>query len=184
MRKLFCLLLLYIAPFASVASEQQAWQAWREGQAVLIMRHALAPGTGDPASFQLQDCQTQRNLNAQGRAQARAWGVELQRLYSGQIQVYSSQWCRCLETAQLLALGEVKPLTALNSFFAGRGDRDTQTAELIAYFSESPLLAPTILVSHQVNITALTGIFPASGEAIIVALPLTQPANILAVILP
>lgn len=184
MRKLYCVLLLYIAPFVINAAEKQAWQAWREGRAVLIMRHALAPGIGDPVGFQLQDCQTQRNLNAQGRSQARAWGAKLQQQHSGQVQVYSSQWCRCLDTARLLNLGEVTPLAALNSFFAGRGDGDIQTAQLITYFSEPSLSIPTILVSHQVNITALTGIFPASGEAIIVALPLTQPANILAVILP
>lgn len=164
-------------------ADEAAWAAWREGKAVLMLRHALAPGTGDPANFQLADCNTQRNLNERGRQQARAWGALLRQQYKGQLALYSSQWCRCLETAELMAVADVQPLPALNSFFAGRGNRDQQTQALLKQFAtEQPM--PTVLISHQVNFTALTGYFPVSGEAAILALPLTVPATVLARIEP
>ncbi|WP_213998527.1 histidine phosphatase family protein [Arsukibacterium sp.] len=182
MNRFFLLLCLLCA--GPLSADEAAWAAWREGKAVLIMRHALAPGTGDPAHFKLADCATQRNLNAQGRAQAAAWGKLLRQQYNGKIALYSSQWCRCLETAELMAVAQVQPLPALNSFFAGRGDRQQQTRALLQRFAVAELPEPTVLVSHQVNFTALTGYFPASGEAAIVALPLTAPATVLAKITP
>lgn len=178
------LLQCYFLSANIVLADEAAWQNWLDGTAVVIMRHTLAPGTGDPMQFQLADCTTQRNLNQVGRQQAQQWGQLLLKFTAQPIKIYSSQWCRCLETARLMAVGDVNPLPMLNSFFAGRGQANEQTAALQDYFSMNKLSQPTVLVTHQVNITALTGIFPASGEAIIVALPLTQPANILAVILP
>lgn len=173
------LILLCLLPVFSAKADQAAWTAWQDGKAVLIMRHALAPGTGDPVNFQLADCNTQRNLNERGRQQAQAWGEMLRQQYAGDIRLYSSQWCRCLETARLMKIAEVQPLPALNSFFAGRGSREQQTEALLQQFAaEQPI--PTVLVSHQVNFTALTGYFPASGEAAILALPLTVPATVLA----
>ncbi|WP_372626313.1 histidine phosphatase family protein [Arsukibacterium sp.] len=170
--------------YANDAANDAAWEAWREGKAVLIMRHALAPGTGDPAGFKLADCSTQRNLNNQGQQQAKAWGDLLRQQVTTDITLFSSQWCRCLETAELMAIAKVQALPALNSFFAGRGDRQQQTAALVQRFSLTQLPAPTVLVSHQVNFTALTGYFPASGEAAILALPLTTHATVLARIMP
>ena len=161
-------------------SAEPAWESWREGKALLLMRHTLAPGTGDPAGFVLEDCSTQRNLNNEGRQQAKRWGQLLREKYSSDITVYSSQWCRCLETAQLLQLSQPLTLPALNSFFAGRGDAAKQTKALLQQFSIIQTAQPTVLVTHQVNFTALTGIFPRSGEAAILALPLTQPASVLA----
>lgn len=172
------LLLLLTLPLTSEA-DGSAWALWREGKAILIMRHTLAPGTGDPASFVLQDCSTQRNLNNEGQQQARRWGDFLRTQYRGEITVYSSQWCRCLDTARLMGLTPPTPLPAINTFFAGRGDGDKQTQALLQQFSTAQTAQPTVLVTHQVNFTALTGIFPRSGEAAILALPLTQPAVVL-----
>lgn len=177
--KALCLVLMLLLPLACLA-DSNAWQAWRQGKALLLMRHALAPGTGDPAGFVLENCSTQRNLNDEGRQQAVRWGDFLRTLYSGEITVYSSQWCRCLDTAWLMQLSGPVALPALNSFFAGRGDGDKQTQALIQQFASAQTAQPTVLVTHQVNFTALTGIFPHSGEAAIIALPLTQPATVLA----
>lgn len=177
--KALYLALMLLLPGISYA-DSTAWQAWRGGKALLLMRHTLAPGTGDPAGFVLEDCSTQRNLNNEGRQQAKRWGQLLREKYSSDITVYSSQWCRCLETAQLLQLSQPLALPALNSFFAGRGDAAKQTKALLQQFSIIQTAQPTVLVTHQVNFTALTGIFPRSGEAAIVALPLTQPASVLA----
>ncbi|KKO44331.1 fructose-2,6-bisphosphatase [Arsukibacterium ikkense] len=167
-----------------LSANEVAWAAWREGKAVLIMRHALAPGTGDPAHFKLEDCSTQRNLNPQGQQQAKAWGALLLQHYAADITLYASQWCRCLDTASLMNIAEVQPLPALNSFFAGRGNGQLQTQALLQQFAAATVPMPTVLVSHQVNFTALTGYFPASAEAAILALPLTSPATVLARITP
>lgn len=174
------ILLLQLLLSAEVCADNSALTTWREGKALLIMRHTLAPGSGDPAGFVLQDCSTQRNLNHEGLQQAKRWGKLLRQQHSGAITVYSSQWCRCLDTARLMGLTPPTPLPVLNSFFAGRGDGDKQTQALVQQFAEAQTTQPTVLVTHQVNFTALTGIFPRSGEAAIIALPLTQPATVLA----
>ena len=85
------------------------WAALDRPGAFAIMRHALAPGTGDPAGFTLEDCSTQRNLDDRGRAQALAIGAAFRARGVQFDAVLSSQWCRCQETASLLELGEVTP---------------------------------------------------------------------------
>jgi len=151
---------------------------------VLVLRHALAPGTGDPPGFEIDDCSTQRNLNEEGRAQARAWKSFLREHGIEKARVLSSQWCRALDTAEEMDLGEVKEFPPLNSFFAGRGDREEQSRKTIKQVNAMGEGPPIILVSHQVNITALTGIYPASNEGIIVRLPLERGKGVLAEITP
>lgn len=171
-------LLALLLPLGSAAAgADDAWQALREGRALLLMRHATALGTGDPANFRLDQCATQRNLDAQGRAEARRWGHLLARQGIEQPRIFSSRWCRARDTASGLQLGPVQPLAALDSFFQQRSDGAEQTAELIRSINQLPAGAPLVLVSHQVNITALTGIFPASGEGLILALPLRPRAQ-------
>jgi len=135
---------------------------------VVLMRHAEAPGVGDPAGFRLRDCATQRNLSNDGREQAKRIGERLRRMGIGQAAVYSSQWCRCLDTARLLGIGEVREMPALNSFFGRSGERDTQVAEVRRLLAALlPGGSPVVLVTHQVVITALTGVHPASGESVL-----------------
>ena len=134
---------------------------------IALMRHAIAPGTGDPGHFDVKACETQRNLDETGRQQARDTGRFLQNNGLGKMQVFSSQWCRCLETATLLDVGEVQELPALNSFFATMHLRDESTRRLKDWLVSQPLDQPLMLVTHQVNITALTGVYPASGELVI-----------------
>ncbi|NEQ44630.1 MAG: hypothetical protein F6K00_14125 [Leptolyngbya sp. SIOISBB] len=83
-------------------------------------------------------------------------------------QVLSSQWCRCLETAELMGLAEVEPFTPLNSFFRDRSMAEAQTTEVQQYLL-SPAETPgvMVMVTHQVNVTDLTGIVPQSGEAVV-----------------
>jgi len=132
-----------------------------------IMRHAIAPGGGDPPGFRLGDCTTQRNLGEDGRAQATLLGQRLRNAGIARASVFTSQWCRTRETARLLALGEPQDLPILNSFFADRAEGPTQTAALRAWIAAAALDQPTLLVTHQVNITALTDIFPESGELLV-----------------
>jgi phosphohistidine phosphatase SixA len=144
------------------------WEAIRTGNAVALIRHTEAPGIGDPANFSLDDCATQRNLSYLGRQQAAGIGDNFRRNGITRAEVFSSAWCRCRDTAELLALGPVKTLPSLNSFFTEPDRREPQTEALRAWLGEPAARAPLVLVSHQVNITALTGVYPATGEIIVV----------------
>ena len=117
-------LLLLLMPSTVQAND---WDAFSEPGAIAIMRHALAPGTGDPANLEIGDCSTQRNLDDRGRAQARAIGEALRQQGITFDAVLSSQWCRTRETAELLHVGPVTEAPSLNSFFRDRSTRDDQT---------------------------------------------------------
>ena len=134
---------------------------------IAIMRHALAPGTSDPANFDLDDCSTQRNLSEAGRRQSRRTGDFLRSVGVNEARVLSSQWCRCLDTAELLDLGPVEELPALNSFFEARSFGPEQTQALREQIAGMDLSQPVVMVTHQVNITSLTGVFPSSGEIVV-----------------
>lgn len=163
------LLLAMLSIFSATAQANDAtWQALQEGGLVILMRHSLAPGIGDPSGFEISRCDTQRNLSAQGRAHAQAAGREFRARDIPITAVYSSRWCRALDTAELMALGSVTPTPWLDSFFRGRGDQAsiTQTAQeqIAAWQGPGNLL----LVTHQVNITALVSSGVSSGEMIVV----------------
>jgi len=163
-----CFFLPVIA--SAQANQDIAWTQLRQGRAVALIRHANAPGLGDPPGFRVGDCTTQRNLSQEGRDQARRIREFFREKGVKETSVYSSQWCRCLETARLLALGPVKEMPALNSFFEDRSTEESQTKQLRKFIMSLPADKPVIMVTHQVNITALTGIVPSSGEIIILQL--------------
>lgn len=169
--RLLLLLLGLLFPLLTAADSTRAneagWQRLEAPRTVALMRHALAPGGGDPANFQLRDCATQRNLNGAGRDQARRIGAAVRDAGVSIDRVLSSQWCRCLETAELLGLGEVEELPSLNSFFGDRASGPAQTAATMSFLRDLPPDETVFLVTHQVNVTALTDVFPASGEVLL-----------------
>lgn len=134
------------------------------------MRHALAPGTGDPSDFSVEDCGTQRNLSDAGRNQSKRIGARFRENGIKHAQVVASQWCRCLETAKLLDLGQVQALPIINSFFRHYEHRETQTQALRQWLSAKDHHEPVVLVTHQVNIAALTDVYPISGEIVFIRL--------------
>ena len=138
----------------------------------LLLRHALAPGVGDPAGFQLEDCTTQRNLSAQGRQQARQIGDQLRAAGIQNATVYSSRWCRCLETAELLGFGEPQPLPAIDSFFRSREPdaKAEATAAFQQHLKAQRDKTVRIYITHQVNLSALLGGFAGSGSGYLVRL--------------
>jgi phosphohistidine phosphatase SixA len=166
MRILFALLL--IAASSACAASDAAWQALREGGAVALIRHARAPGVGDPAGFRLEDCATQRNLSEAGRAQAAALGAQFKARKIDVQQVLSSRWCRALDTARL-AFGDLaEGSPTLDSLFPERAEQEPRTRafrDLVAGWQGREGIA--VFVTHQVNITALTGAFLAEGEVIV-----------------
>jgi len=137
---------------------------------VLLLRHALAPGVGDPANFRVDDCSTQRNLNDQGRQDARDLGQWIKRREVRILRVESSRWCRAKETAKLLGLGPVRLNKNLDSLFQDEDAlNDPQTANIrkriVSHRNTSGLL---IFVGHFVNISAVVGVGVESGEGVLV----------------
>lgn len=143
------------------------WDALRTPGHFALIRHALAPGTFDPPGFRLDDCTSQRNLSAEGRVQASRMGDLFRGNGIVEAMVYSSQWCRCLETATLMKLGDVRPQPLLNSFAQNRERASQQTAALRPWIAVLDLARPTVMVTHQVVITALSDIFPGNGEIVV-----------------
>lgn len=143
-----------------------AWKALRQPGAVALMRHAHAPGIGDPAGFVLADCSTQRDLNDRGRAQARAVGGAFRDAGIAVDRILTSRWCRARHTAEELGLGPIEEFAALDSFFADRGTAGEQTAAVRQRLAGAD--ERLLLVTHQVNISALTGRGTRSGEVLVV----------------
>ena len=162
---------------ASTAADRQVsaradiWQRLRDGRGyAILLRHALAPGTGDPAGFRLGDCSTQRNLSSVGRTQAIAIGARWRSERLPIDRVLTSRWCRARDTARLLAVGKVTAYPDFDSSFTVSStvaQRRTQVVrDLIIRHRDQP--GALVLVGHQVNITALTGVVPSSGAAVVV----------------
>jgi phosphohistidine phosphatase SixA len=158
--------LLALAALPSFAAD--FWAEVSRPGAVVLIRHANAPGVGDPDGFRLDDCPTQRNLDDAGRAQARRLGEEFKRRAVQVASVLTSQWCRTRDTARL-AFGEARDEPAFNSFFRkSPAQRDEQTAKARALVTAWKGPGTLVVVTHQVNITALTGVGAASSEAVVV----------------
>ena len=130
---------------------------------VLFLRHALAPGFGDPAHFRIDDCATQRNLSDVGRAQARAIGAYMKTNQIVPDVILSSRWCRCQDTAREMDMGPFTTHDGLNSFFDGHVDRAKTLAALREQMRTIEDGSLVLMVTHQVVITAITGIAPQSG---------------------
>jgi phosphohistidine phosphatase SixA len=168
MRRRSILLLPFCLPFAAARAEGDPWRLLEQPGAIILFRHATAPGTGDPAGFILGDCATQRNLDGKGRAEARALGAAFRRRGIAVGKVLSSQWCRARETAELAFPGQPVEEPAFNSFFGNRAEEPATTARARQILAEWQGPGVLVVVTHQVNISALTGVAPASGEGIIV----------------
>ena len=123
---------------------------------VIFMRHALAPGIGDPNNFKIGDCSTQRNLNQVGITQAVLIGKQLKENSIQFDKVYSSYWCRCYQTASLLDIGLVHKFSGLNSIFQNFVPRKETLKKLEQKLFELPSSSLVIFVTHQVNIQAIT----------------------------
>lgn len=162
---LFCGLCSSYETKASLAHDLQ------DGQHLLLMRHANAPGYGDPAGYIIGQCSTQRNLDEYGKKQSKAIGVWLSQQGIKSAEIFSSPWCRCLDTANLLNIGPVKIALPLASFFDNMRLEKKQTKELEIFIKielAKNSRAPIILVTHHVNIQAFTGEVVGVGDMTLV----------------
>ena len=159
-------LLLTLAAFSAQADEA-LWKLLAGGGQVLFVRHGqTTPGVGDPAGFKLEDCATQRNLSAEGRAQSQRLGADVRRRGVPIGEILSSPWCRCLETAKL-AFGPAKAWPALSNLFGRHGAAEQQVSALRPRIAGYKGKANLILVSHGSTAAALTGAHPAMGEVLV-----------------
>ena len=152
------------------AAASELSESLKKSDHVLLMRHALAPGVGDPAGYKLQDCKSQRNLDTTGRAQAHKTGQWLKAQGVGNALVFTSAWCRCKETAENLAFGTPVLEASLNSFFDDMRQGPQSNANLQKFIVNQLKTKgdrALILVTHQVNITEFTGETIGSGDMVL-----------------
>jgi phosphohistidine phosphatase SixA len=159
-------------PFVAAADSARAadlWSALRDGKHLALMRHALAPGNYDPPGFRLGECATQRNLSDEGRAQARRAGDLFRANAISAARVFSSQWCRCVDTATLLGLGSVTEQRLLNAYLGNRDVRNPEQVQaLLAWIAGQELRPPLVLVTHEVVVSALCHVSATSGEIVVI----------------
>ena len=150
-------------------SSEQNWKPAQEGNKIILIRHSLAPGGGDPTGFKIDDCKTQRNLNRVGINQSKKIGKLFKKNKVLINQVLSSQWCRCKDTAKY-AFGDYKEFTALNSTFQSPYDKNEakQLKQLYSFVKKWDGKGKNlVLVTHYSIITAITNAVPSSGEIVI-----------------
>ena len=158
---------------SAMANEEAIWdklQGTNPKGYVLLLRHTIAPGVGDPENFKLNDCSTQRNLSQLGRDDAKAVGDWLKRRDIKISRVESSRWCRAKQTAQLLGIGKVRLNSNLDSLFESADPaKAIQTVrvkkQIVDWRNKSGLL---VLVGHFINIGAVAGVGVGSGEGVLV----------------
>lgn len=164
-------LLIALAGFHAPLLAGELAQRLMDGTHVLLIRHAYAPGVGDPPGFSLDRCETQRVLNEEGRQQAERIGRWLRAQGVERAEVYSSAWCRSLQTAELLGLGPVAVEPALASFFTQPARAKAQNQALQAFIArslrEKPAGRALVLVTHHVNIREFTGRDIGSGDMVL-----------------
>jgi phosphohistidine phosphatase SixA len=167
------LLLCSLMTQSAYANELEIWdklQGTNPKGYVLLLRHTIAPGVGDPENFKLNDCSTQRNLSQVGRDDAKAVGDWLKRRDIKISRVESSRWCRAKQTAQLLGIGKVRLNSNLDSLFESADPaKAIQTVrvkkQIVDWRNKSGLL---VLVGHFINIGAVAGVGVGSGEGVLV----------------
>jgi len=165
-RKLIIFLTVFFWSPGLLLADSITEQIQSIGANVIFMRHAIAPGTGDPKEFKIEDCETQRNLSDEGKEQA----MQLGKFLKSNIKidrVYTSQWCRCIETAHLLDLADSETFPGLNSFYQGHFDRASVLEKLNAFLQQLDESTLTLLVTHQVVISAITGQYADSGGMVL-----------------
>ena len=139
-----------------------------QGGKLIFIRHAYAPGSGDPKNFNLNDCSTQRNLSDEGRTQSKKIGnfFEINNISIGKI--YSSEWCRCKETAEI-AFKNFETKFFLNSFFSTKFsvNRKQQVIDFNKFLKTWDQKQNIIFVTHYVVISELLNYAPSSGEIVI-----------------
>ena len=170
MKKIISLLFIFISlVFSNQAfSNDDLIQSLKEGGKIIFIRHAYAPGGGDPDNFDVNDCSTQRNLNNEGISQSKLIGEFFVKNKIQIDQVLSSEWCRCKDTAKY-AFKNFKTFNALNSFFSSKfaQNEDKQIKDLKHFIQNWKSEKNLVLVTHYVVISSMLNMALGSGEIVI-----------------
>ena len=164
---IFVCLLSITSFFPAFANEQKVIKYLKEGGKLILIRHSEAPGTGDPAHFNLNDCKTQRNLSAEGIEQAKRLGEFFKKNNISIEKVYSSEYCRCKDTARN-AFEDFETFSGLNSTFADPSKTPIYMKKTKEFIDKLDKSKNYIFVAHHTTIEGLTSTFAGSGEMIIV----------------
>lgn len=140
----------------------------KNGGNLIFIRHAYAPGGGDPDNFIISNCSTQRNLNEDGKKQSRKIGQFFIKNNISIDKVLSSEWCRCKDTANI-AFNKFETKNFLNSFFSSKfaNNKNQQIRDLKEYIKNWESDKNLVLVTHYVLITEVLNYSPSSGEIVI-----------------
>ena len=170
MKLLKLLIIIFISLTTSIKADlnKKLINTLEDGGKLIFIRHAYAPGNGDPDNFNLDDCSTQRNLNDEGRKQAQYIGNFFKKNKFQIDKVLSSEWCRCKETAKI-AFKEFSTNSFLNSFYSAKyaNNKNKQIKALNEYIKKFKSNKNLILVTHYVLISEVLDYGPSSGEIVI-----------------
>ena len=168
MKKLLIIFFINIFVVNSAYSVEEVLTSLKEGGKIIFIRHALAPGNGDPENFDLNDCSTQRNLNQRGIEQSKFIGNIFNKNQIKIENVYSSEWCRCIDTAKF-AFKNYQTFSALNSFYDFRfeANEERQITQLKEFINQWNGKENIIFVTHFVVISSMLNIGTSSGEIVI-----------------
>ena len=158
--------LLIAAPAATADDSEEAWAALAKGGHVALVRHGNAPPGhgGDPPGFKIDDCATQRNMDEKGRTQSRAVGEAFRQHGVRVDKILSSPWCRCLETARLMALGPVEGTMAVAASDRSP-DRLAALKQMVSAWRGPGTL---VVVTHALTVQGLVGIMPGQAETVVI----------------
>ena len=168
MKKLLIIFFINIFVVNSAYSVEEVLTSLKEGGKIIFIRHALAPGNGDPENFDLNDCSTQRNLNQRGIEQSKFIGNIFNKNQIKIENVYSSEWCRCIDTAKF-AFKNYQTFSALNSFYDIKfeANEERQITQLKEFINQWNGKENIIFVTHFVVISSMLNIGTSSGEIVI-----------------
>ena len=166
--KLFLIIFISLSSSIKADFNEKLFNQLEDGGKLIFIRHAYAPGSGDPSNFNLNDCSTQRNLSDKGRSQAKKIGNFFKENYIDIDKVLSSEWCRCKETADL-AFNNYITKNFLNSFYSSKfaKNRNKQIKDLKRFINEWDGNKNLVLITHYVLISELLNYAPSSGEMVI-----------------
>ena len=159
--------LFIISCFSNLYSNENLIDELKAGEKIVFIRHALAPGNGDPHNIDLNNCNTQRNLNKTGIEQSKRIGLFFENNNIPIDKVLSSEWCRCKDTVKEMKIGKWKTFSGLNSFFQGYSNKNEVLEKLNKKLSSTTNDELVLMVTHQVVISNITGIAPPSGGIVI-----------------
>ena len=166
--KIILVIFLFLTNGIKADNEVQVLENLKKGGNLIFIRHAYAPGGGDPDNFDIADCSTQRNLSNSGKEQSKKIGIFFEQNQIPVDQVISSEWCRCKETAQI-AFNKFETKNFLNSFFSEKfaKNKKKQIKELKKYIQNWSGKKNLVLVTHYVVISEALNYAPSSGEIVI-----------------